>query len=283
VINATGVLLHTNLGRAPLALAHPAQAINVELDLTTGARGSRQQAVGGLLAALCGAEAAIVVNNNAAAVLLVLAALARDRQVLVSRGESVEIGGGFRVPEVMEQSGAELVDVGTTNRTRLTDYTKALARKHADVALVLKVHPSNYRVQGFVEETPTEQLATLPVPVVADIGSGLLDATCPWLPGAPPAGLAGRCPPDARGRGSAGDVQRRQAARRPAGGHHRRRAGLVKACAASARPPCARRARAAARSSRWRWPTSTAPRRHHPFWRMASASVVTCRCAPRSS
>ena len=114
VINATGVLLHTNLGRAPVEFHHPPSAINVEFDLTTGERGSRQQAVGGLLATLCGAQAAMVVNNNAAAVLLVLAALAHDRQVLVSRGESVEIGGGFRVPEVMEQSGAHLVDVGTT-------------------------------------------------------------------------------------------------------------------------------------------------------------------------
>ena len=152
VINATGVLLHTNLGRAPVAFTHPPQAINVEFDLTTGGRGSRQTSVGGLLATLCGAEAAMVVNNNAAAVLLVLAALANDRQVLVSRGESVEIGGGFRVPEVMEQSGAHLVDVGTTNRTRLSDYSKALARKNADVALILKVHPSNYRIEGFVEE-----------------------------------------------------------------------------------------------------------------------------------
>ena len=191
VVNATGVLLHTNLGRAPLSFHHPAQAVNVEFDLTTGERGSRQTAVGGLLATLCGAEAAIVVNNNAAAVMLVLAALARDRQVLVSRGESVEIGGGFRVPEVMEQSGAHLVDVGTTNRTRLTDYSKALGRKGADVALVLKVHPSNYRVEGFVEDTPVEQLATLSVPVVADIGSGLIDANTPWLGGPPPAWLAG--------------------------------------------------------------------------------------------
>jgi L-seryl-tRNA(Ser) seleniumtransferase len=191
VINATGTLLHTNLGRAPLAFEHAAQAISVELDLTTGERGSRQAAVGGLFARLCGAEAAMVVNNNAAAVLLVLAALARDRQVLVSRGESVEIGGGFRVPEVMEQSGAVLVDVGTTNRTRLSDYSKAFSRKTADVAMVLKVHPSNYRVEGFVEETSIAELATLPVPVVADIGSGLVDAGCPWLAGPPPGWLAG--------------------------------------------------------------------------------------------
>jgi len=190
VVNATGVLLHTNLGRAPVAFHHPPQALNVEFDLTTGERGSRQSAVGGLLATLCGAEAAIVVNNNAAAVMLVLAALACERQVLVSRGESVEIGGGFRVPDVMEQSGAVLVDVGTTNRTRLTDYSKALARKHADVALILKVHPSNYRIEGFVEDTPVAQLSTLGVPVVADIGSGLIDANCPWLEGPPPGWLA---------------------------------------------------------------------------------------------
>ncbi len=119
VINATGVLLHTNLGRAPLAHTQPARAQSIELDLATGDRGSRQRAVGQLFARLCGAEAAMVVNNNAAAVLLVLAALAAGREVPVSRGESVEIGGGFRVPEVIEQSGARLVDVGTTNRTRL--------------------------------------------------------------------------------------------------------------------------------------------------------------------
>jgi len=190
VINATGVLLHTNLGRAPLAVQHPARSISVEFDLTTGERGSRQTAVGRLFATLCGAEAAMVVNNNAAAVLLVLAALAKDREVLVSRGESVEIGGGFRVPEVMEQSGARLVDVGTTNRTRLADYRKGLDRRGADVAAVLKVHPSNYRVEGFVQDTPVGDLATLPVPVIADIGSGLIDADCPWLDGPPPAWLA---------------------------------------------------------------------------------------------
>ena len=190
VINATGVLLHTNLGRAPFATTTPPQAMNIEFDLATGERGSRQTAVGALLAMLCGAEAAIVVNNNAAAVLLVLAALANERDVLVSRGESVEIGGGFRVPEVMEQSGAHLVDVGTTNRTRLADYSKAITRKSADVAIVLKVHPSNYRIDGFVEQTSVAQLATLGVPIVADIGSGLIDSNCPWLPGPPPAWLA---------------------------------------------------------------------------------------------
>ena len=189
VINATGVLLHTNLGRAPLDIVHPTTAMNIEFDLQTGGRGSRQHAVGTLLAMLCDAEAALVLNNNASAVLLVLAAIARDRQVLVSRGESVEIGGGFRIPDVMEQSGAHLVDVGTTNRTRLADYRKATTRKHADVAAVLKVHPSNFRVEGFVEGTTVAELATLGVPVIADIGSGLIDSNCPWLGGPPPAWL----------------------------------------------------------------------------------------------
>ena len=191
VINATGVLLHTNLGRAPLEMSHPPTAINIEFDLHTGERGSRQQAVGTLLAMLCGSEAAMVVNNNASAVLLVLAAIARDRQVVVSRGESVEIGGGFRIPDVMEQSGARLIDVGTTNRTRLSDYRKALNRKNADVAAVLKVHPSNFRIEGFIEATTIAELATLDVPVIADIGSGLIDANCPWLGGPPPAWLHG--------------------------------------------------------------------------------------------
>ena len=191
VVNATGVLLHTNLGRAPLAVGQAASYTNLELDLGTGRRGSRHAHVGRLLARLCDAEAAIVVNNNAAAVLLVLAALAAGREVLVSRGEAVEIGGGFRVPEVMAQSGARLVDVGTTNRTRLGDYRRALARPGADVALALKVHPSNYQVVGFTETVEVGPLATLGVPVVADIGSGLVDAACPWLADGPPSWLAG--------------------------------------------------------------------------------------------
>jgi L-seryl-tRNA(Ser) seleniumtransferase len=157
------------------------RASNLELDMSTGERGSRQSTVGKLLALLCGAESAIVVNNNAAAVLLVVAVLANSRDVAVSRGESVEIGGNFRIPEVTEQSGARLVDVGTTNRTRLRDYKKAIDRRGNDIALVLKVHPSNYRVSGFVEDTPVRELATLPVPVAVDIGSGLIDNTCPWL------------------------------------------------------------------------------------------------------
>ncbi|MCU1463927.1 MAG: selA, partial [Acidimicrobiales bacterium] len=185
VVNATGVLLHTNLGRAPLAHEQPAAAANLELDLATGKRGSRHRHASALLARACGADAALVVNNGAAAVLLVLAALAHDRGVAVSRGELVEIGGGFRVPEVMEQSGARLVEVGTTNRTRLSDYASV-----ADtVALVLKVHQSNYRIVGFTETTPVEQLASLGAPVIVDLGSGLLDAACPWLAAGPPAWL----------------------------------------------------------------------------------------------
>jgi L-seryl-tRNA(Ser) seleniumtransferase len=183
VINATGVLLHTNLGRAPLALHSTGRSTNLEFNLETGERGSRQDATAALISHLIGAEDAIVVNNNAAAVMLVLAALAEGRDVAVSRGESVEIGGGFRIPDVMEQSGARLVDVGTTNRTRLRDYARAIDSRRNDIALIMKVHPSNFAIEGFTEDTSIAQLATLEVPVVADIGSGLLDNTAPWLHG----------------------------------------------------------------------------------------------------
>jgi L-seryl-tRNA(Ser) seleniumtransferase len=185
VVNATGVLLHTNLGRAPIDAHQRPTASNLELDLASGERGSRHRSIGALLSQLTGAESAMVVNNNAAAVLLVLAAVAAGKDVLVSRGESVEIGGSFRVPDVMEQSGARLMDVGTTNRTRLDDYRRALDRHRSEVAAILKVHPSNYRIAGFVEDTPVDQLATLHVPVIADIGSGLVDSTVPWLRGTP--------------------------------------------------------------------------------------------------
>ncbi len=194
VVNATGVLLHTNLGRAPLDRVGPGgphRYANLELDLATGRRGSRRAHAASLLARACGAEAALVVNNGAAAVLLVLATLARGRGVVVSRGELVEIGGGFRVPEVLVQSGARLLEVGTTNRTRRRDYEWALAEDPDAVAAVLKVHRSNYRIVGFTEEATIEELATLGPPVVADIGSGLLDADTPWLGHAPPAWLAG--------------------------------------------------------------------------------------------
>jgi L-seryl-tRNA(Ser) seleniumtransferase len=185
VVNATGVIVHTNLGRAPLgagALAGVAEVAagysNLEFRLDRGVRGSRQEHAGALLAQACGAEAGLVVNNNAAAVLLVLAALARGREVIVSRGELVEIGGGFRVPDVMAESGARLVEVGTTNRTRRADYERALT---PETALILRVHASNYRMIGFVESAPVEQLTGLGPPVVVDIGSGLLDETTPWL------------------------------------------------------------------------------------------------------
>ncbi len=196
VVNATGVLLHTNLGRAPLGPAPPAAGYsNLELDLGTGGRGSRQDRTATLLARAAGAEAAIVVNNCAAAVVLVLAALASDRGVAVSRGELIEIGGGFRIPEVLEQSGADLVEVGTTNRTRLADYRRAVDgggwTAAPGVAVVLKVHTSNYRITGFTEEVGVSELASLGVPLLVDIGSGLLDASCPWLPGGPPSWLDG--------------------------------------------------------------------------------------------
>ena len=178
-INATGVLLHTNLGRAPLAYSQPAKATNLEFDLETGTRGSRNHHAANLICRLTGAQAAVIVNNCSAAVTLVLAALARDRAVAVSRGELVEIGGGFRVPDVMAESGARLVEVGTTNRTRLDDYRTAHQVHQA--ALMMKVHPSNYRIRGFTEETSVQSLATLGVPVVADLGSGLIDDACSWL------------------------------------------------------------------------------------------------------
>ncbi|KAA0235166.1 MAG: L-seryl-tRNA(Sec) selenium transferase [Actinobacteria bacterium] len=189
VVNATGVLLHTNLGRAPLCHVPPLTYTNLELDLETGKRGSRQERTASLLAAATGAESAMVVNNCAAAVLLVLAALARGRPVAVSRSELVEIGGGFRVPEVMAQSGARLLEVGTTNRTRRDDFGRAVAEH--DPALLLKVHQSNYRIVGFTESVPVRDMSGFGRPVIVDLGSGLLDASTPWLDGPPPSWLRG--------------------------------------------------------------------------------------------
>jgi L-seryl-tRNA(Ser) seleniumtransferase len=179
VLNATGVLLHTNLGRAPLSAA-AIQALNetamgysnLELDLICGQRGSRHEHVRSLLIELTGAQDAIVVNNGAAAVLLAVAALADGRAVVVSRGQLVEIGGRFRIPEVLAQAGAPLVEVGTTNRTRLADYARALAET-AD-SVVLRVHQSNFRTVGFVEDVAIEPLCSLGAPVIDDLGSGLL-------------------------------------------------------------------------------------------------------------
>jgi L-seryl-tRNA(Ser) seleniumtransferase len=181
VINATGVILHTNLGRAPLAptareaVTRAAEGYtNLELDLESGERGSRHAHVEDVLRELTGAEAAIVVNNGAGAVLLAAAALAGPgRAIVVARGQLVEIGGGFRIPEVIGQSGARLVEVGTTNRTRLADYERAL-KSHDDVAAIMRVHQSNFRTVGFVEEVPVEALCELGVPVIDDIGSGWL-------------------------------------------------------------------------------------------------------------
>ncbi len=198
-INATGVILHTNLGRAPLPAMPAGEArrySNLEFDLAGGKRASRSDHAARLIARATGAEAALVVNNGASALLLVLAALARGRAVVVSRGELVEIGGGFRVPEVMEQSGCELVEVGTTNRTRLADYRAVVdastsAGEAGEVGLLLKVHQSNYRMVGFTEDVGVAALSELGPTVVADIGSGLLDASTPWLAAGPPAWLAG--------------------------------------------------------------------------------------------
>jgi L-seryl-tRNA(Ser) seleniumtransferase len=182
VINATGVIIHTNLGRAPLAEAAIDQIARVargycslEYDVARGTRGRRDAHAETLLCRLTGAEAAVVVNNNAAATMIVLAALARGREVIVSRGELVEIGGGFRVPDVMRESGAVLREVGTTNKTRASDYAAAASER---TALILRVHPSNFRIEGFTERPPLAEIVAvgrrLGIPVAEDLGSGYL-------------------------------------------------------------------------------------------------------------
>ncbi len=194
VINATGVIVHTNLGRAPL----PEEAVaavssisrgysNLEFDLRSGGRSSRLVHVEGRIVSLTGAESAHVVNNNAAALLLCLAGIARGREVLVSRGELVEIGGSFRIPDIMAESGAVLVEVGTTNRTRLEDYGNAVSPK---TALLLKVHRSNFRMTGFTEEVSAARLSELGaragIPVLEDLGSGaFFDFSAAGIPGTP--------------------------------------------------------------------------------------------------
>ena len=190
VINATGVVLHTNLGRAPLsraaldAVVAAGGATDVEMDLPSGRRARRGRgAVRALAAAVPDAEDVHVVNNGAAALVLAAAALAPGREIVVSRGELVEIGDGFRIPELLEASGSRLREVGTTNRTALRDYADALG---PDTGFVLKVHPSNFLVTGFTSAVPVRELATLGVPVVSDIGSGLL-APCALLPDEPDA------------------------------------------------------------------------------------------------
>jgi L-seryl-tRNA(Ser) seleniumtransferase len=191
VLNATGVLVHTNLGRAPLAeealdrvVASARGYSNLEYDLSSGARGSRQDHVAAILRRLTGAESALVVNNNAAAVMLALAALAEGREVLVSRGELIEIGDGFRIPDVLARSGARLREVGTTNRTRAADYERAIG---PETAVLLRVHQSNFRVVGFTEQPTVRDLAHVAdrhnLPLVDDLGSGVLVE----LPGEPSA------------------------------------------------------------------------------------------------
>jgi len=184
VINASGVILHTNLGRAPLSRA-AVEAVtaaagsysNLELDIDTGRRGERSALVSGLLTTLFSCEAALVVNNNAAAVLLALTALCKGREVIVSRGQLVEIGGSFRMPDVMRTSGARMIEVGTTNRTRKADYQDAVS---ARTAALLRVHTSNFRVEGFTESTPLADMAAVArehgVLLLDDLGSGATDA-----------------------------------------------------------------------------------------------------------
>ena len=197
VINATGVIIHTNLGRAPLAPAAIDRVVEVargysslEYDLGRGARGRRDVHAEALLRRLTGAEAAVVVNNNAAATMIVLAALAAGREVIVSRGELVEIGGGFRVPDVMAQSGAVLREVGTTNKTRASDYAAAINER---TAMILRIHPSNFRIEGFTSRPRVEELVALGaefnLAVAEDLGSGYFPLDRP-LPGDEPAAPA---------------------------------------------------------------------------------------------
>ena len=199
VLNATGVVVHTNLGRAPLAAeARAAVAAvadgysNLELDLSTGERGSRHSHVEELLKELTGAEAAMAVTNCAAAVLLACAALAGGRDTIVSRGQLIEIGGGFRIPEVLTAAGTRLVEVGTTNRTRRADYEAAVARGGERIGAILRAHPSNFRTVGFVEEVEIEALCELGVPVIDDVGSGVLGDDFALLAGEPPVGRSVR-------------------------------------------------------------------------------------------
>ena len=228
VLNATGVILHTNLGRSPLAeeaarAAYEASAgyTNIELDTETGHRGRRGRFLLELLADLTGAEDALVVNNNAGALMLTLSAIASGREVVVSRGELIEIGGAYRLPSIIAAGGASLVEVGTTNRTRLADYRAAISD---NTAALLKVHTSNYQVVGFTEEAEAGRTGDLGLetgtPTVFDQGSGLVDERAGWIAGAPPAWLAGE--PGVRqavaSRGRSGSVLGRQTLRRAAGG-----------------------------------------------------------------
>ena len=281
VVNATGVLLHTNLGRAPWSPASTGDRryTTLEFDLATGSRGSRQDRAPALLARACGAEAAMVVNNCASAVLLILTALAAGQSVVVSRGEMIEIGGGFRIPDVMDQSGARLIEVGTTNRTRIDDFSAAVAADPT-VALTLSVHRSNYRIEGFTESASVAELASLDVPVVADIGSGLLDAACPWLDDGPPGWLADE--PAARQTLDAGAALVTFSGDKLLGGPQAGiiagRADLVAACAAH---PLARALRPGSLILQSLQDLALAylgrDGRAIPFWRMATTPVAELR------
>ncbi len=233
-----------------------------------------------LIARACGAEAALVVNNCAAAVLLVVAALAEGRDVAVSRSEMVEIGGGFRIPDVMTRSGARLVEVGTTNRTRRADFANAIDDSSNDVAAVLQVHQSNYRIVGFTEAPTTAQLSDLGPPLVADIGSGLLDNRCPWLDGGPPGWLARE--PSARQSLEAGASLITFSGDKlfggPQAGVIAGRAGLIAKCA---QHPLARALRPGSLVLAALQSTALAYLRGDgleiPFWRMAAISVDELR------
>jgi L-seryl-tRNA(Ser) seleniumtransferase len=279
VINATGVLLHTNLARAPQVVEHRSSAWNVEFDLEAGTRGSRRGHASALVARLVGAEDALVVNNGAAAVLLVLTVLTAQRPVIISRGELVEIGGGFRIPEVLSLSGARLVEVGTTNRTRLDDYRRAV-ESTPDVAALLKVHPSNFHISGFTEAVTIPELTGLGPDVIVDLGSGLLDTNTPWLPGGPPPWLAGE--PGARQTISAGAAVVTFSGDKLLGGPQAGiiagTASIIRECAAH---PLARTLRPGALVLHALQETLLAYVRRDgsaiPFWRMATESIGNLR------
>ena len=311
VLNATGVVVHTNLGRAPLAAEAQAAVAriaagysNLELDLSSGERGSRHDHVEELLRELTGAQAAIAVNNCAAAVLLACAALAGGRDTVVSRGQLIEIGGGFRIPEILAVAGTRLVEVGTTNRTRRADYEAALATGGERVGAILRAHPSNFRTVGFVEEVEIEELCALGAPVIDDVGSGVLVDDLELLAGEPPvrrsvragaaltafsgdkllggpqagllvgtrAGDRSLSPPSARERGPD-----RQAVARRARGDPRAasRPGRRAPRAAGARDARSRRRRRCARA-----PTSSRQRRAEPSsTRPRASAAARCRCS----
>ncbi len=273
LLNATGVVVHTNIGRAPLsdaavdAVVAAAAYVDVEYDTATGARARRGRGtLEALRAAVPAAGDALVVNNGAAALVLATTALAAGREVVVSRGEMVEIGDGFRLPDLIASTGARLREVGTTNRTRVGDYAAALG---PDTGCILKVHPSNFRVEGFTSAASVAELATLGVPVVVDIGSGLL--------------RAGRADPRGARRDNGArrwrddrDGQRRQAARWPAGRARPRRGRDGRAAAA---PPA--RARPAGRQADPRSPRGHACADRCPrCWTTSTRTPTPCACAP---